>query len=149
MQIVSIGMSIKCQTPFSGKNKKNVINFLSAELAQRAVKVILEQVTRGSCISQPAASPKLMQNFKDYRLSSDLYPSVVTLTTNQQFQMKKFRNTILTQCIYMGNGKEPYFILQQNHWVEKQRVKSLLFMTIHITHCFLAIDSVMSFSGFR
>ena len=32
---------IKCQILFSGKNKKNVINLLSAELAQRMVKVKL------------------------------------------------------------------------------------------------------------
>ena len=30
---------IKCQILFSGKNKKNIINLLSAELAQRVIKV--------------------------------------------------------------------------------------------------------------
>ena len=30
---------MKCQMLFSGKNKKNIINLSSAELAQRAVKV--------------------------------------------------------------------------------------------------------------
>ena len=30
---------MKCQNLFSGKNKKNLINLLSAELAQRVVKV--------------------------------------------------------------------------------------------------------------
>ena len=30
---------MKCQILFSGKNKKNIINLLSAELAQRVVKV--------------------------------------------------------------------------------------------------------------
>ena len=42
MQIVSIGdiICIKCQILFSGENKKNIINLLSTELAQRAVKII-------------------------------------------------------------------------------------------------------------
>ena len=30
---------MKCQIPFSGKNKKNVINLSSAVLAQRVVKI--------------------------------------------------------------------------------------------------------------
>ena len=30
---------MKCQIPFSGKNKKNIINLLSAELAQRVLKI--------------------------------------------------------------------------------------------------------------
>ena len=30
---------MKCQNLFSGKNKKNIINLSSAELAQRVVKV--------------------------------------------------------------------------------------------------------------
>ena len=30
---------MKCQTLFSGKNKKNIINFLSAEFVQRVVKI--------------------------------------------------------------------------------------------------------------
>ena len=35
---------MKCQILISGNNKKNVINLLSAELAQRMVKVILIHV---------------------------------------------------------------------------------------------------------
>ena len=30
---------MKCQILFAGKNKKNIINLLSAELAQRVIKV--------------------------------------------------------------------------------------------------------------
>ena len=32
---------MKCQSLFSGKNKKNIINLLSAEFAQRVIKVKL------------------------------------------------------------------------------------------------------------
>ena len=40
MQIISFEtFCIKCQTLFSGENKKNITNLLPAELAQRMVKV--------------------------------------------------------------------------------------------------------------
>ena len=39
MQIVSETICMKSQILFSGKNKKNITNLLSAELAQRVVKV--------------------------------------------------------------------------------------------------------------
>ena len=54
MQIVSTGVSlhemsnqveiiyIKCLILFSGKNKKNITNLLSVELAQRLVKVNMQ-----------------------------------------------------------------------------------------------------------
>ena len=34
-------ISMKCQILFSGENKKNIINLLSAELAKRVVKINL------------------------------------------------------------------------------------------------------------
>ena len=38
MQIISLGaIRMKCQSPFSGKNKKNLINLLSADSAHRMV----------------------------------------------------------------------------------------------------------------
>ena len=41
----------KCQIPFSGKNKKNIVNLLSAELAQRVIKVKdFETVLMGTTI---------------------------------------------------------------------------------------------------
>ena len=39
MQIVSETICKKFQIQFSGKNKKNIINLSSAELAQRVIKV--------------------------------------------------------------------------------------------------------------
>ena len=48
---------MKCQIQFSGKNEKNVINFSSAELAQRVVKVRVDPFSEGRKISFDSCLP--------------------------------------------------------------------------------------------
>ena len=42
---------MKCQNLFSGKNKENIINVSSAELAQTVVKVKLLRFTSSHCVA--------------------------------------------------------------------------------------------------
>ena len=43
---------MKCQILFSGKNKKNIINLLSAENAQRVVKVDMISCVINPCLAE-------------------------------------------------------------------------------------------------
>ena len=94
MKIVSIGcmkcqilfflmetICMKCQILFSGKNKKNIINLSSAELAQREVKVKYEGCSKWIAYFYLETSNfKLAQKYSFHALE------VLPMARNAKFQ---------------------------------------------------------------
>ena len=64
---------MKCQILFSGENKKNLNNLLSAELAKRVVKIYFKQVVDSNTVSIKSKSDSIFSVFSGDIVNDVLY----------------------------------------------------------------------------